>query len=428
MNKKWLVKTLAMGIVILFVEASVVSALNINTFKKSKPVNLGNWLYVGGSGPGNYTKIQDAIDNAIDGDTVFVYNGTYNQNENIKIDKSISLIGENKFNTIINGGGISINVSNVNISGFTIQNGVVFVILLDPDIPSNNNIYDNIFKQEDNSFGIGGIAIASSFNTISQNSFFNCGLWVFSYPNFIYDNTVNGKPLVYLENISDKVIDDAGQIILMDCNNITINNLQIFNTTVGIELFDTNNSYISGNELMNNLLGIALLNSNNNRIFGNILLNNSIGLCITSGRYNTISKNSFDNKILNLLFADATSNLFSYNNFKYLLKIDNIFSLYSNNIWSGNFWNKPRLLPVLIWNFKTTKFRIIPIVPYSLDIDPRPAKKPNDINGAESTYIEFKMDIQKVRMPTNSLFLKIFNKLQFFEVIISRIMNTKKVV
>ena len=40
----------------------------------------GKTLYVGGSGPGNYTKIQDAINNAIDGDTIYVYSGTYNGN------------------------------------------------------------------------------------------------------------------------------------------------------------------------------------------------------------------------------------------------------------------------------------------------------------------------------------------------------------
>ena len=45
-----------------------------NTAEKSSPASFdGNTLYVGGLGPGNYTTIQAAIDDASDGDTVFVY-------------------------------------------------------------------------------------------------------------------------------------------------------------------------------------------------------------------------------------------------------------------------------------------------------------------------------------------------------------------
>ena len=60
-------------------------------------------LYVGGSGPGNYTKIQDAIDDAFFGDTVFVYDDSSPYYENLKISKSIELIGENRNTTIIDG-------------------------------------------------------------------------------------------------------------------------------------------------------------------------------------------------------------------------------------------------------------------------------------------------------------------------------------
>ena len=81
-------------------------------------------LYVGGTGPENYTKIQYAIENSSNSDTVFVYNGTYY--ENVYIDKSIDLIGENKDTTIVDGSGtdkvIHAVASEVYISGFSLQN------------------------------------------------------------------------------------------------------------------------------------------------------------------------------------------------------------------------------------------------------------------------------------------------------------------
>jgi hypothetical protein len=45
-------------------------------------------LYVGGTGEGNYSRIQDAIDDAVDGDTVFVYDDSSPYYEHIRINKS----------------------------------------------------------------------------------------------------------------------------------------------------------------------------------------------------------------------------------------------------------------------------------------------------------------------------------------------------
>jgi len=57
--------------------------------KTVSPVSFdGNTLYVGGMGPNNYTSIQSAIDDAVDGDTVFVYSGFYY--ERIFINVSIN--------------------------------------------------------------------------------------------------------------------------------------------------------------------------------------------------------------------------------------------------------------------------------------------------------------------------------------------------
>lgn len=70
--------------------------------------------------------IQQEINNASDGDTVYVYSGTYF--ENITITKAINLVGQNMLTTIIDGLNservISINnIDDVNINTLTIKNG-----------------------------------------------------------------------------------------------------------------------------------------------------------------------------------------------------------------------------------------------------------------------------------------------------------------
>ena len=62
---------------------------NVLLERTSIPTSSGNTLYVGGSGPGNYTSIQEAIDNSEDGDTVFVYDDSSPYYENLVIEKSI---------------------------------------------------------------------------------------------------------------------------------------------------------------------------------------------------------------------------------------------------------------------------------------------------------------------------------------------------
>ena len=118
--------TIGLIICILLVSATASSVIGNKIVEKTSNVVSydRNILYVGGTGPNNYTKIQDAIDDASDGDTVFVYNGIYY--ENITIDKSISLIGEDKNTTVIDGIGeyhvVDVKAKWVNISGFSIEN------------------------------------------------------------------------------------------------------------------------------------------------------------------------------------------------------------------------------------------------------------------------------------------------------------------
>ncbi|MBU0846673.1 hypothetical protein KKH23_05735, partial [Patescibacteria group bacterium] len=121
-------KTFVIGVALLLLTASISS-----NFAQSAPILSGNILYVGGSESGNYSKIQDAIDNAIDGDTVYVYNGIYTECDML-VDKSLNLVGESKEGVIVDstGGFCSfkfLDVSNTNISSFTMKNGLMGILV-----------------------------------------------------------------------------------------------------------------------------------------------------------------------------------------------------------------------------------------------------------------------------------------------------------
>jgi parallel beta-helix repeat protein len=104
---------------------------------------------------------------------------------------------------------------------------------------------------------------------------------------------VNGKPLIYLENQSNQVInDDVGQIILVNCNNITIKDQVIQNTNYGINLRKSNACKIINNNVSNNNCGIYTYASDYNIISNNTINSNVIhGINLCYSNYNTISKN-----------------------------------------------------------------------------------------------------------------------------------------
>lgn len=133
--------------------------------------NFENILYVGGSGDGNYSSIQEAINASSEGDTIFVYSGLYN--ESILVNKSINLIGENKESTIISGKNkfdvITITDYLINITGFTIQDGQGFGILF--FCIGYCNIYQNNINSNRIGISISGSIYSNIFNnTISNNS------------------------------------------------------------------------------------------------------------------------------------------------------------------------------------------------------------------------------------------------------------------
>lgn len=207
------------------------------------------------------------------------------------------------------------------------ENEIAYNTLLDNEYcgiylnsSSSNTIVNNIVF---NNWYSGIHLYYSDNNTIAYNVFINCGLLVFnSYSNTVENNTVNGKPLVYLENARDLTVKDAGQVILVRCERIRVENLNLLSTTVGVELWESNNNIITNNTISNNLVGISLSFSLNNTITGNTIL---------YSKYCGIF----------LLFSNGSS--IYHNNFLY--NIRQVYSYNSVNIWDdgypsgGNYWS-----------------------------------------------------------------------------------------
>jgi parallel beta-helix repeat protein len=181
--------------------------------ERSVAMNSSQILYVGGSGPGNFSKIQDAVDNASDGDTVFVYDDSAPYYESIIINVSIHLLGENRNTTSIEGGNhaISIVVDGVTVSGFRISNVgdfwncCGFYVISEGNNISDNNIINNL--------RMNGIFLAgASYNTISgnliENNRFHGIRMEYASHNIILNNViVNNRGYgIYLNEVQDTTI------------------------------------------------------------------------------------------------------------------------------------------------------------------------------------------------------------------------------
>lgn len=172
-----------------------------------------------------YRCINDGIKNSTNGDILYVFEGIYN--ETIFINKTLSLIGENKNSTIIDGKYedviLKITKENTIIKNFTIRN-------------SNGNISS------------AGIRIESDGNTLD-----NCSIY-------------RTKTGIHLRNSQNNVIDNCSYHTNGD----------------GIFLDSSDNNYIHGCCFCHNSIGIHMESSNNNQISYSYFYANGIS-CLING-------------------------------------------------------------------------------------------------------------------------------------------------
>jgi parallel beta-helix repeat protein len=208
--------------------------------------------------PDDYATIEDAVMNAIQGDTILVKKGTYH--ETLKIGKSVSLVGEDRDTTIIEGilrGGVkvplTINQNNVSVTGFTLRDGYA------------------------------GIQLHGNFNTISGNRITNTQ-WGIILSSGSHNNIT--------ANIVES-IKYSGIKLAIATSNLIENNQVSANS--GIEITQSSHyNTISENNIANNKeIGISLSRSDSNTLFGNNIKNSGIGAGIYIANNNSFYNNNF---------------------------------------------------------------------------------------------------------------------------------------
>ena len=169
-----------------------------------------------------------------------------------------------------------------------------------------------------------GIIIFDSGNTtVSGNIMNHCGLELYGSLEEVssYDidttNLVNGKPLYYYTNevhLGPDNFTNAGQVILVNCNDSLVSNLNISDSSIGISLHYCNNNTISGNTANNNCYGIHLIFSDYNTVSGNTAINNNeVGIFLIVSDYNTVSGNTVNYNFFGIILGDSNNNAISEN-------------------------------------------------------------------------------------------------------------------
>lgn len=186
--------------------------------------------------PEDFTKIQDAINNASSGATIIIANGTYR--EFLTINKPLTLLGQGSDVTIIDGNGaqsaISITADNVTIEHLTVTN------------TGAGPLVSGVHANKCNGVIISDTKIAKT----------DYGLTVSFLTNSVFSENIIGN-------------NTNGVLVLYSNDNVFSNNI-IQSNSEGISIYYSNNNVFSGNTFSNNAEGVFVLSpSNRNRFYHN---------------------------------------------------------------------------------------------------------------------------------------------------------------
>ena len=203
----------------------------------------------------------------------------------------------------------------------------------------NNSVYSNVdginlYRSSNNqitnnsvSNNVDGINLYRSSNikmrdNIINNNKYNFGVEYHYIPELYNDidisNTINGKPIYYIQNQNNLLFDNStniGYLGLISCSNATIKNLSISNNRQGILIANTTESFIENCIYYNNENGIYLAYSNNNnQITNNNVSNNDAGIYLWKSSNNQITKNDVSKNEDGIVIIESGNNQITNNN------------------------------------------------------------------------------------------------------------------
>jgi len=257
----------------------------------------------------DYTTIQGAIDalETLGGHTIFVEEGIYY--ENVYLNKTVILIGENRETTIINasrvGNALYAIADNVTVSNFTITGSELgfqrtYGIYVNS---SNNAFFNNIIAE--NNWGIGFYEAHN--NTVGSNLIIDN--LVGHYMEYSDNNTFKRNVLrnngigfyctdsdcnVFDENIAET---EEEAILVTHAHLCTFKQNTLIDNTIGFWIEQTHGCLFVENSVVNSRVGIRTYSSHDNVIISNNITGNNEGLFFhdtsrTTILHNTISKNN----------------------------------------------------------------------------------------------------------------------------------------
>ena len=196
--------------------------------------------------PADYSTIQEAINAAASGSIILVSSGVYR--ENLVIGKDLTLIGEDRLSTIIDGNRagivVYIKANRVVVNGFTVRNGTegVYIDHSNGCVISNNIIASNWYS---------GIFLNRSSS------------------NVIYDNLIsmNGA-----SPPSGGIVVGEGIVLSYSNDNVINDNRLIRNIACGISFYYSNDNLIVNNTIEASNSNIQLIDAQNNTIHHNNFL------------------------------------------------------------------------------------------------------------------------------------------------------------